>query len=63
MQRLAGSDPVNRIDWTPDPTIQKIVATWPGEFGWEKAKKLGMKPDDNVDQIIQAFIDEDMVKK
>ena len=62
MEKIAGPEPVSRIDWVPDPAIQKIVATWPGTVGWEKAKKLGFKADTNIDEIIKAFIDEDMVK-
>jgi D-erythronate 2-dehydrogenase len=62
MEKLAGPEPVKRIDWVPDPVIQKIVATWPGTVGWEKAKRLGFKADSNIEEIIQAFIDEDMVK-
>ncbi|MBM3533774.1 MAG: SDR family oxidoreductase [Alphaproteobacteria bacterium] len=62
MEKLAGSEPVKRIDWVPDPVIQKIVATWPGTVGWDKAKRLGFKADSSIEEIIQAFIDEDMVK-
>ncbi|MBM3546725.1 MAG: SDR family oxidoreductase [Alphaproteobacteria bacterium] len=62
MEKLAGPEPVSRIDWVPDPVIQKIVATWPGTVGWDKAKKLGFKADTNIEEIIKAFIDEDMVK-
>ncbi|MBI1776163.1 MAG: SDR family oxidoreductase [Proteobacteria bacterium] len=58
--RVAGADPVGRIDWRPDPMIQKMVATWPGKFGWEKAKRLGMQPDADMDSIIRAFIEEDL---
>ena len=60
--RVAGSDPAGRIDWRPDPLIQKMVATWPGKFGWEKAKRLGMLPDPDMDSIIRAFIEEDLGK-
>jgi nucleoside-diphosphate-sugar epimerase len=62
MEKLAGSEPVKRIDWVPDPMIQKIVATWPGTVGWDKAKRLGFKPDSSIEEIIQAFMDEDMVR-
>jgi nucleoside-diphosphate-sugar epimerase len=62
LKRVAGAEPVGRIDWKPDPMIQKMVATWPGRFGWEKAKRLGMQPDADMDSIIQAFIEEDLGK-
>lgn len=60
MGRVAGNDPVKLIKWQPDPVIQKIVATWPGRFGWAKAKCLGFKPDESVDEIIRNFIEDDL---
>ncbi|MSP88836.1 MAG: SDR family oxidoreductase [Alphaproteobacteria bacterium] len=60
MGRVAGNDPVKRIEWRPDSAIQKIVATWPGRFGWAKAKRLGFKPDGSVDEIIRNFIEDDL---
>jgi hypothetical protein len=39
-----------------------MVATWPGTFGWAKAKRLGMQPDADMDSIIKAFIEEDLGK-
>ncbi len=62
MEKIARPEPVSRTDWVPDPMIQKIVATWPGTVGWEKAKRLGFKADTNIDEIIKAFIDADMMK-
>jgi nucleoside-diphosphate-sugar epimerase len=58
--RVAGSDPVKLVKWQPDPVIQRIVATWPGRFGWAKAKRLGFAPDGSVDEIIRNFIEDDL---
>jgi nucleoside-diphosphate-sugar epimerase len=63
MGRVAGNDPVKRIEWRPDPAIQKIVATWPGRFGWAKAERLGFKPDASVDEIIRNFIEDDLQRR
>jgi nucleoside-diphosphate-sugar epimerase len=62
LRRVAGEAPVKRINWQPDPVIQKIVATWPGKFGWDKAKRLGFQPDGSLDEIIRNFIEDDLAK-
>jgi len=62
LARVAGQEPVKRIKWQPDPAIQRIVATWPGRFGWDKARKLGFLADNNADEIIRNFIEDDLAR-
>ena len=62
MRRVAGDEPVNRISWKEDPAIMNIVCGWPGRWASTRAKPLGYKADESIDAIIQAFIDDDMVK-
>ncbi len=61
--RVAGSAPVARISWQPDPQIQRIVAGWPGRFDAARARRLGFEADTDIDEIIRAFIDEELAGK
>ncbi len=54
----AGGDPA-LIDWTPDPFIQQIVATWPTRFEAARARTMGFPTDDGIDTIIAAFLEDD----
>ena len=58
--RVAGKGPVARIKWQPDAHIQKIVAGWPYRFDPARAKTLGFAPDRNIDEIVQAHIDDQL---
>ncbi len=60
LRRAGGDEAVARIRWEPDPVIQKIVAGWPRAIEARRAKALGIEPDRNVDEIIQAFIEDDL---
>jgi D-erythronate 2-dehydrogenase len=56
LERVAGPDVVARILWEPDPLIEKMVATWPGELEAARARKLGFPTDDNFDEIIRRYM-------
>lgn len=58
--RIGGQEAVDLIRWAPDPEIQKIVAGWPTRVEPERALKLGIEADATMDDIIQAFIDDDL---
>jgi len=62
MRRVAGDAPLRHITWGNDPAIVKIVCGWPGRFASTRAKTLGFPRDDNMDAIVRAFIEDDMVK-
>jgi nucleoside-diphosphate-sugar epimerase len=56
LARVAGPDVAARIRWEPDPRIEKMVATWPGELQAARARSLGFPADDNFDEIIRRYI-------
>ncbi len=62
LRRVAGDEPVGRIQWQEDPAIMAIVCGWPGRWASTRAKALGFKADESMDAIIKAFIEDDMVK-
>ena len=60
LERVAGKTVVDRIDWQPDPFIQAIVSGWPPEFETAKAVNLGLIRDNSMDEVIQAFIEDEL---
>ncbi len=56
LARVAGPDVAARVRWEPDPRIEKMVATWPGELEASRARRLGFPSDDNFDEIIRRYI-------
>ncbi len=60
LQRVAGSEVVNRIQWTADPRIERIVSTWPGALDPSKALSLGFPRDENFDAFIRQYMRDEM---
>lgn len=62
LRAVGGEEAVRRIRWEPAPAIQRIVAGWPADFGWEKARALGFTADPSMEAVIRAFVEDDMVR-
>lgn len=60
LRRAGGDAAVARIRWEPDPIIQKIVDGWPRGLLAKRAETLGIRADGGIDEIIQAFIEDDL---
>lgn len=60
LHRAGGAAAVGRIRWEPDPIIQKIVDGWPRAIRAARAEALGIKGDANLDEVVQAFIEDDL---
>lgn len=60
LRRAGGEAAVKRIRWEPDPVIRKIVAGWPRGINSARAERLGLAADRSVDEIVQAFIEDDL---
>jgi nucleoside-diphosphate-sugar epimerase len=58
LQRLAGKQTADYLEWKIDPAIVKIVNSWPGEIAYSRASQLGLTPDPSFDSIIQQYINE-----
>jgi len=56
LERVAGREVASRVLWRHDPRIDRIVSTWPSNFDCAKGARLGMRADDNFDDIIRAYI-------
>ncbi|HSA82873.1 MAG TPA: D-erythronate dehydrogenase, partial [Geminicoccaceae bacterium] len=60
LEEVAGAEAVRRIQWQPDPRIQKIVAGWPARFDARRARAMGFEPDADVAEIIRAHIEDEL---
>jgi len=58
LERAAGRDAVELIDWDPDPAIARIVTSWPARFRTDRASGLGLSPDTDFDAVIAMHLAE-----
>ncbi len=56
LRRVAGDEAVARIAFEPDPAIERIVNSWPGNFSAHYARSLGFVHDDDFDHVIRAYL-------
>ncbi len=60
VRRAGGEAAYSRIRWQPDPQIEAIVASWPQALAAARAAALGFAADADIDEAIQAFIEDDL---
>ncbi|MET3382281.1 MULTISPECIES: D-erythronate dehydrogenase [Variovorax] len=58
LERVAGKAATALLDRTPDPTIQRIVKTWPGHIDTVRARALGLTSDENFEAVIREYVRE-----
>lgn len=58
LERVAGKEATALLDWVPDPAIEKLVRSWPGDVAWERAKGLGLACDADFDSVVRDYIAE-----
>ncbi len=57
--RTVGGDAAHALlDWTPDPAIARLVATWPGNVAWARAKALGLDADASFEAVVRDYVRE-----
>ncbi|MBE0454249.1 MAG: NAD-dependent epimerase/dehydratase family protein [Roseovarius sp.] len=57
LSRLAGPQCAALITPRPDPAIERIVASWPGQILSPRAESLGFSANANIEEIIQEYMD------
>lgn len=60
MGRVAGAETMTLVEWKEDPVIMKLVRTWPGDFVTTRAEKMGFVHDANFDDVVKAYIEEEL---
>ena len=58
LARVAGPEVSALIDWSPDPDVARIVASWPARVRGGRAARLGLTPDPDFDSIIRMHLAE-----
>ncbi len=56
LERLAGAEAAARIEFTEDPLVRRIVASWPARFDMARALGLGFVGDQAFDRIIHGYV-------
>jgi nucleoside-diphosphate-sugar epimerase len=60
VRRAGGKEAYTRIRWEPDPLIERIVSGWPQALAAPRAAALGFAADNGIDEVVQAFIEDDI---
>ena len=60
LRRAGGEAAYARLRWQPDPQIQAIVSGWPPSLATPRAEALGFGRDNNIDEVVAAFIEDDL---
>jgi hypothetical protein len=60
LRKVAGDAVADRVKWQFDPTIDRIVATWPANFAPRLGTALGMRADADFESIVRAYIADDL---
>jgi nucleoside-diphosphate-sugar epimerase len=58
LERVGGKAATELLDWTPDPAVQKLVKTWPGNVASTRARALGLQPDKDFESVVREYIRE-----
>jgi nucleoside-diphosphate-sugar epimerase len=58
LERIAGKEATQLLDWTPDPNILNLVNTWPGNVKSARANALGLTANADFDDVIREYIRE-----
>lgn len=56
LARVAGDAVAARVSWQLDPTIDRLVSSWPQAFAADRGRALGMTADAHFDDIVRAYM-------
>ena len=56
LRRVAGEAVADRVTWQLDPTIDRLVSSWPQAFSAERGRLLGMTADASFDDMVRAYM-------
>lgn len=58
LQKVAGNDATALLDWTHDATVDRLVRSWPGRVGFDRARGLGLQADVDFETIVRDYVRE-----
>jgi nucleoside-diphosphate-sugar epimerase len=62
LREVAGDAAVKRIEWQPDPFLEKIVGSWPGRWDTTRAEQLGLKGESSFADVIRSYIEDEHIR-
>ena len=65
LKSIAGQAAFSMLNWQTDPSVERIVATWPTRISSPRANALGLYADTSFEDIVRTYISEnpDAVRK
>jgi nucleoside-diphosphate-sugar epimerase len=63
VRRAGGDDAAKLISFDQDPAIQRIVDGWPRAIDARRAAALGFEGDRNIDDVLAAFVEDDLPRQ
>lgn len=60
LKKIAGKEKLNYISLEKDALVERIVGSWPQAWNTSRAKDLGFVGDQNFEEIIKAYIEDDL---
>ena len=60
LERAGGTAALHHVRHEPDAAIQFIIDGWPRAIDARRARSLGVEPDHSIDEIVAAFIADDL---
>jgi len=60
LERVAGKQVAARVEWVHDPAIDRIISSWPGAWDASRATALGFVGDAGFDDVVRAYIEDDL---
>ncbi|MDX2249128.1 MAG: D-erythronate dehydrogenase [Bacteroidia bacterium] len=60
LETVAGKEVASLIEWKPDPLIEKIVSGWLHNYDAQRAKNMGFRADNSMEEIIRAHIEDEL---
>ncbi|MGS0743916.1 D-erythronate dehydrogenase [Glaciimonas sp. GG7] len=58
--RVAGAEVASRVEWRHDAAIDRIISSWPGAWDATRAAALGFSSDASFDEIVRAYMEDDL---
>jgi len=58
LQRVAGVRELGAIEVKPDPLVESVCASWPFHTEHSRALSIGLPADENLDDIVRAYIED-----
>jgi nucleoside-diphosphate-sugar epimerase len=56
LRRKGGEEAYRRLDWEPDPAVERIVGGWPSRVLATRANRLGLVADASFDAIVEQYL-------